>query len=335
MTVIPHIAAETTDAERRRSRAITRLGVLEEICGPPLTALTRIACALTGAASAAVHIVDEDYQHRVAATNAALGRHPRIDAMCGTVVELGHAVFCADASEDERFAHTSFTHGPAPVRFYAAVPLRTSDDVVIGTLCAFDQHAFDLDPLRRQAFEDLAAQAIAQIELRRIALDLGHAASRDPLTGLFNRFALSDRLDHALTRRARHGTDVLAIVADVDDFKPINDLHGHAAGDRVLAKIAQRLARTARMEDTVARVGGDEFVVIAEVGVGCDPVTIVARLRDALDGPVQVDGHELNVCVSLGWAVSGSGEVQKADLLAEADAALYEGKQRFRQSPRD
>ena len=293
----------------RRDDAIARLGVLERAADPGLTALCRLAAYVTGADSAAVHIIDSETQHRVAAENAPLVDHPREDSMCRLVVDADQRIVCADASADARFDYSSFTNGPTPVRFYASVPLRMSDGIVVGSLCTFDSASHDLIERQSALLEDLAEQAGSQIELTRVAAELSDLATRDPLTGAVNRRVLSDRLGQAFARQLRQGGQVLLAMIDIDDFKSFNDTCGHAAGDAILHTVAQRLASALRGQDTVARIGGDEFVVLAETAAGeAAGQQLSERLRGALAGPFQVDGCERAVGVTVGCVIARPGE---------------------------
>ena len=148
-----------------------------------------------------------------------------------------------------------------------------------------------------------------------------YEALHDPLTGLANRTLLRDRLEHALARR-EHGATA-AVFVDLDNFKQINDAHGHAAGDAVLAEIAQRLHTAVRPGDTVARLGGDEFVALCE---GIDEEAALAvgrRLQDAIQIPLGASGTEHRLTASIGIAL---GESDGDALLAAADAATYRAK---------
>jgi GAF domain-containing protein len=161
------------EADRRRAATIARLGVMDRISDPALTALARITAYVTGASASAVHIFDERYQHRIAAFNAPQGHHPAHDSMCRLVVDGGVAIICADATQDPRFDGSTFIQGPEPIRFYASIPLRTAQDhTVVGTLCAFDTAAIELTDTQREILIDLAQQAITQIEFVRVAVEL-------------------------------------------------------------------------------------------------------------------------------------------------------------------
>lgn len=204
-------------------------------------------------------------------------------------------------------------------------------------------HGFvGFDAVRRQVDWDehfvvglrLMTQMVASaLEARTLAERLHDQAFRDPLTGLPNRKLLEDRFQQAAARFQRKGTGVLLAVVDVDDFKQVNDTRGHAVGDRLLCEVGRRLQLAVRATDTVARMGGDEFVVLAEE-CGADALEQLAgRLLSACDAMVEVDGDHLQVGISVGLARGGATPHDLDGLLRAADAAMYraksEGKHRW------
>ena len=204
-------------------------------------------------------------------------------------------------------------------------------------------HGFvGFDAVRRQvAWDDhfivglrLMAQMVASaLEARTLAERLHDQAFRDPLTGLPNRKLLEDRFAQAAGRVRRNGAGILVAVVDVDDFKQVNDSHGHAVGDQLLCEVGRRLQAAVRGTDTVSRMGGDEFVVLAEeCGAGA-LARLAGRLLGACEAPLEVDGQSLQVGLSIGVA-RGEAPVDGLDgLLRAADAAMYrakaEGKHRW------
>ena len=147
-----------------------------------------------------------------------------------------------------------------------------------------------------------------------------HEALHDPLTGLANRTLLRDRLEHALARSARDGTETGVLFIDLDEFKHVNDRFGHAAGDAVLAELGQRLVHAVRPADTVARLGGDEFVVVCEAIDEETALALGQRLEAAIRQPLAVAGE---LSASIGIAL---GREDADSLLATADAAVYAAK---------
>ena len=168
--------------------------------------------------------------------------------------------------------------------------------------------------------EDVTKHRVLEERLTRQALE-------DPLTGLANRTLLMDRLEHALSRIERREHKIALLFMDLDDFKRVNDSLGHSAGDRMLVEVADRIGVCLRPEDTLARFGGDEFVVLLENAEDASAATQVAeRIARGLRAPIAVDGHEVFATFSIGIALGNSGKVDAEYLLRGADAAMYRGK---------
>jgi diguanylate cyclase (GGDEF)-like protein len=164
---------------------------------------------------------------------------------------------------------------------------------------------------------------------RRLAAregQLRRQAFTDPLTGLANRLLFSDRLTHVLQLHERDRRPVALVYLDLDRFKPVNDSHGHAAGDALLIAVAERLRTATRTVDTVARLGGDEFAVLLEDTD--DPAQTAARITAALAPAFTVAGVAHHVQASIGTAavIATEDGISADDLLARADAAMYHAK---------
>ena len=161
---------------------------------------------------------------------------------------------------------------------------------------------------------------------RHVERMISHLAFHDPLTGLANRTLLRDRLQNSLDRTRRAGGLVAVIYLDLDDFKLVNDRLGHPAGDRLLQLVATRLQGLLRPADTLARIGGDEFVVLSDRVPSLDAaIAIAERLATALAPPFDFEAARVSVTASIGVAVGDAGT--DADrLLAHADRAMYKAK---------
>jgi diguanylate cyclase (GGDEF)-like protein/PAS domain S-box-containing protein len=169
-------------------------------------------------------------------------------------------------------------------------------------------------------FSDITERKVAE---ERVA----HLAHYDALTDLPNRALLIDRLGQAIKAAERHGSKVAAIFVDLDRFKAINDSLGHDTGDELLQTVAKRLGAAMRAHDTVARMGGDEFVVVLpELQHSRDAVTVAHKLIEALAHPLNLQGHEITVTASMGISVYPDDAADVHDLLRNADAAMYEAK---------
>jgi diguanylate cyclase (GGDEF)-like protein len=169
-------------------------------------------------------------------------------------------------------------------------------------------------------------RALARDNAARIKLEgeLSYRASHDPLTGLPNRRRFVERLDGALGLAARRPIAVLFV--DLDDFKTINDSLGHPAGDAMLVAVAERLQRLLRADDLAARLGGDEFGIILEGSDGRAAEHVADRLLAALDEPVEIEGRAIQPRASIGIVDGSAAGVTAAQLLSDADIAMYQAK---------
>jgi diguanylate cyclase (GGDEF)-like protein len=216
-----------------------------------------------------------------------------------------------------------------------------SHEIPIVVLSGVDDHQLALEALQEGAQDYLLKHAVTgdllwrslrfAIERKRNQLLVERQALIDPLTGLANRTLFRDRLAHALAGIGRTHGRVGVLFLDVDRFKLVNDALGHEAGDELLIGIAERIGKAVRVTDSVARVGGDEFLVLASDlgGVG-EAVELAERLADSIRPSFQVRGSELHVTASIGIALTSDATVSAVDLVRDADVAMYRAKERGR-----
>jgi diguanylate cyclase (GGDEF)-like protein/PAS domain S-box-containing protein len=166
-------------------------------------------------------------------------------------------------------------------------------------------------------------------EQHRSMAELKLRASHDALTGLLNRAALEEEARHRVARVRETGSLVGALFVDLDDFKLVNDVHGHDVGDTVLSVVAQRITSATRLTDLVARQGGDEFVVVLEPLASPDVADqLAARLLEVIAEPIAAEEVTVSVKASIGVVVlDGASDASLAGLLRKADNAMYESKQ--------
>ncbi|MCJ2079026.1 EAL domain-containing protein [Methylobacterium sp. E-016] len=163
-----------------------------------------------------------------------------------------------------------------------------------------------------------------------------HMALHDALTGLPNRALLHDRLNQALGYAARNHAPFAVLACDLDRFKAVNDSFGHPAGDALLRVVAERMRAVVRSYDTVARLGGDEFaIVVPHLAEPCSANAIANRLIAAVSEPIDLDGHRVEIGVSIGFTVCIDGDVGSDELFKRADIALYEAKAAGRNTYRE
>jgi diguanylate cyclase (GGDEF)-like protein len=241
------------------------------------------------------------------------------EGVLGAVFSSGRPVLVAGGGPD--YVHRRLRYRTDS---YLALPL-TGQTGVLGVAAFTDRRdgsafsAYDLSALRLLA--DPAALALTAQKLRHSADEVTRLASIDPLTGLFNRRYFDTRLEAEL-QRARRNTDPLTLLmVDIDNFKAINDDHGHVVGDRLLRCVAERLRRGVRIFDVCARYGGDEFAILMPSSSIDTAVLVAERIRTSVDG--HCAHGTAGVTVSIGVAHSDGRE---RELLSIADRALLEAK---------
>ena len=155
-----------------------------------------------------------------------------------------------------------------------------------------------------------------------------YQAQHDGLTGLANRLLLNERLSQSLARVGRHGYDFALLAVDLDHFKPVNDQYGHQAGDQVLQEVAQRMRAQTRINDLVARTGGDEFIVLLDGTISEENIKTVAnKIISAISQPMDFADFQCQIGASIGAALYPKNGTDAQSLLMAADQALYRAKQ--------
>ncbi len=241
------------------------------------------------------------------------------------------AVSCIDIRQDVHWAgHLQHAeqHG---LRAYHAQPILCSQGSILGMFNMY----FKESRAPRETEMNIASSAIrlAAITLERHQANekIGHMAYHDALTGLPNRILLKDRLNQAIVHAQRIKDGVALLFIDLDQFKLINDSLGHHIGDRLLQAVAQRLQFCMRKDDTLARFGGDEFVlVLMSPADGHSAGQVAEKIRDTLQPPISVEGHELHVGCSIGISLYPDDGDDTETLMRNADIAMYHAKERGR-----
>ena len=222
-----------------------------------------------------------------------------------------------------RFADNPFVISGPEIRFYAGAPLVNPEGLTLGTLCVLDLAPRTISSDKQRIMERLAETVVTTLELRRTVNRVRRLALTDALTGLANRAALIDALDHVIGYSRRHGGTFGLLYLDLDGFKQVNDSLGHGVGDAVLHEVAQTLKLSLRQEDMVARLGGDEFAVLL-VGVEVDAEKAALRIRTDVESAMI--SRQWAVTASVG-AMSFHAAPQSVDeALAAADALMYRAK---------
>jgi diguanylate cyclase (GGDEF)-like protein/PAS domain S-box-containing protein len=168
-------------------------------------------------------------------------------------------------------------------------------------------------------------------ERKRYEAQLEYQANYDELTGLSNRNLLLDRLKQALPYAERHGREVAVLFINLDHFKFVNDSLGHNVGDGLLKVVAERLATCVRPDDTVARQGGDDFIIVlADLATGQDSVLVAQKIQNAVSQPLDLEGHDLKVSCSIGISIHPKDGKDIQTLLKNAELAMFRAKEHGR-----
>jgi diguanylate cyclase (GGDEF)-like protein len=257
-----------------------------------------------------------------------LGEGPCLEAY-----QTGEAVAVPDLRDESRFRKFTPRALEAGLVAVFTFPLRNGNQQ-LGALDLYRNTPGPLDAATMDAAQTLADVAAAYLLNAQARADLRDSSDRsreralhDALTGLPNRILLLERLDHAVLRGRRSGKLAAVLFADLDRFKLVNDLYGHGVGDQLLIAVAERLSAVLRPGDTLARMSGDEFVILCEDLDGPTQVDVIAdRIGAAIAAPFVLSGIEVDVTASVGIAHSGPGDQLSEELLKDADTAMYQAK---------
>jgi diguanylate cyclase (GGDEF)-like protein len=284
--------------------------------------------------------------HYVAASNEAALRFEALqselgEGPCMEAFRTGRSVSVADLRTETRFPKFAPRALEAGLVAVFAFPLRSGSQ----PLGALDLYRDEPGRLSAEALDtaqvlaDVAAayliNAQARVDLRRSSEQSREQAMHDALTGLPNRLLFLERLDHAVRRAGGSSRTAAVLFVDLDRFKLVNDAHGHGVGDELLVAVADRLSSELRPGDTLARMSGDEFVVLcenldgrSEVAVRRQVDGIAGRIGAAIASPFVLSGVEVGVTASVGIALSGPRTEPSEQLLVDADAAMYQAKRK-------
>ncbi len=356
------IKPEKPGNEAERLAALHRYQVLDSEQDAAFDDLVAIAASICGVGQGMVSLVDADRQWFKSAMGIPRDSTPREESFCAhAILDEGSVLVVPDATQDERFIGNPLVEGPEGIRFYAGAPLLSGEGYPIGTLCVFDRVPQRIGPVQIEALKALSRQVTHLLELRRAntelslhirerqwyednlqryheALevqirDLSEQTRTDPLTELPNRRAFTAALETAIGKSSAGGLPLAVAVLDIDHFKLVNDLHGHAEGDKVLVELASLLRAQFSGGGMAARYGGEEFVMLFP-GATLQQASLQCEfLREAISVlPVGVP-----VTVSIGVAQLRPRCDDTASVLKRADDALYTAKQggRNRVSPGD
>ena len=325
--------------EEQRLIALRRYRILDTEPEPQFDRVVDIAKRRFNVPIALLTFLDANRNFFKARCDLPMSESPREISFCGYTILDDKVMVVRDATADERFADNPLVVGDYHIRFYAGAPLTSSSGYRIGTVCLLDTEPrplFSEDDARD--LRDLAALVSDQLELRLIVGDVyqeiqtrraaeaeaHRIAFHDRLTGLPNRTHLQSIIAEGLPFPVQGVLAALAI--DLDDFKGVNDALGNDAGDELLRKTTETITSTVGARSFVARINGDEFIVLLD-GSSPDAIHAMAQtVAERLEAPLLIGGHILANSVSIGLAFAEPCDPNLGTLLKNADYALRAAK---------
>jgi len=311
--------ARPADEDTRIDR-LQSLKILDTPAEERFDRLTRIAARLFRVPIALVSLVDEDRLWFKSAQGINSSETPRDTSFCGHAILGDDILVVPDATADARFRDNPIVTADLNIRFYAGCPLKAADGSTLGTLCLMDRQPREFSEEDMALLRDLAH--MAERELAAVEM-----ATMDELTMLSNRRGFESLSSHALELSRRFQKPAALLYFDLDQFKQINDTFGHAEGDRALKAFAQLLKLTFRESDVLGRLGGDEFAVLMTNVSNAELENALERLHKTVEKYNKEAKRGYGIDFSFGKVgFDASGHADVADLMAQADALMYQQK---------
>ncbi|MBU6459294.1 MAG: sensor domain-containing diguanylate cyclase [Proteobacteria bacterium] len=307
--------------EQARLEALWSLGILDTPTEERFDRLTRMAKRIFDVPIALVSLVDEDRQWFKSCQGLEVRETSRDVSFCHHAIKEDGPLIVPDALEDARFSSNSLvTHEPK-IRFYAGCPIKAVNGYKLGTLCIIDQKPryFTGDDIK--VLVDLASMVEREVAVMQLA-------TMDELTNVSNRRGFMMLSEHALQLGRRQNLPISLVFMDLDKFKLVNDMLGHAEGDRVLISFARQMKRAYRDSDILARLGGDEFAALLINTTKEKAEEAVTRLRQLVRAAALEANRGYDILFSAGVVEFIPEQHDSIDaLLADGDLLMYETKQ--------
>jgi diguanylate cyclase (GGDEF)-like protein len=314
-------AAAKPPEEAKRLAALHALQILDTEPEERFDRITRLAQRLFDTQMSAVTLIDSDRAWLKSEVGLGGRDHDVKTSFCAhAILDPSHAMVVGDATNDPRFADNPAVLNDPNVRFYAGQPIAAPGGEPLGTLCVFDNRTRDVTDFDSEALAELGA--MVEAEIASLSLAIG-----DELTGLSNRRGFEMLGERLFAAARRLELPVSAIYADLDNLKPVNDTHGHEAGDKALRDAAAVLTASMRASDLIARLGGDEFCALLVGAAATAAPTLIGRVAENLVVQNAAADDPWELSMSLGLAETPAGaEVDLWDLVKRADAEMIAAK---------
>jgi diguanylate cyclase (GGDEF)-like protein len=329
--------------EEARLTALHTYAILDTLPEESFNDIAKLAAHVCGTDKSMVSFIDETRKWHKAKHNIAPIEVPRDFAICSRTILTSEPLIVNDTLENPETKLIGMVCNPPYVRFYAGVPLLTENNLALGTLCVVDTKPREINKEQVVALEMLARQVMqllklhqsviqleqekheleaSKSELKLLNKQLEHISTTDELTSLRNRRSFTLISKNEITRSNETGDALSLIIIDIDHFKRFNDTHGHAFGDKVLAKVAAILKEQTANGHFCARYGGEEFIVLMPKTSISEATLYAEKYRHAISS-ANLKGHSIKV--SIGIAQHKANQSPNV-LFQSADTALFQAK---------
>lgn len=306
--------------EEERLKSLYMIDLLDVRDEERFERLTRIGQKLFQVPIAVINLLDRDRQWALACQGLSGREMSRDISFCAHAILQQEPLIVSDARQDERFYDNPLVTGEPYIRFYVGYPVHLPDGAVVGTLCLVNSEPRDFTPEDIATLKDLAF--IVEDEFQVINM-----AMTDSLTAIPNRRGFYRSGEKRFKEYQQQNKPFSILYFDLDKFKPINDMWGHAEGDEVLKVFAAQLRQLTGAKDITGRLGGDEFAVL--LASGNDAAAFQTRLHNSLNGWNQRSGKPYNINYSYGVINSDDGDFSSLlEMIKESDSVMYSEKRR-------
>ncbi len=303
--------AKLPQNEEQRLAVLRQLNILDTPIEERFERITRMVCRSLKVPIAAISIINESRQWFKSIQGLNASETPREIAFCAHAILRDELLLVQDATQDERFADNPLVTDEPFIRFYAGYPLNLGQDLHVGTLCAIDRVPRELSAeeqeilydLSKMVESELAAIALseAQVQLIQELGELERVAMVDSLTRLWNRLGIETLLKREWDYATRKDSPMAIVMIDFDNFKQINDQHGHLVGDEVLQGSSRLIISVLRSYDILGRWGGDEFMLILPGSSREQTAMLLERIQAAIaQNPVPTSAGPMTISLSMG-----------------------------------
>ncbi|MBZ6384434.1 MULTISPECIES: sensor domain-containing diguanylate cyclase [Pantoea] len=306
--------------EEERLKSVYMIDLLDTRDDERFERLTRIGQKLFQVPIAAINLLDRDRQWTLACQGLS-GREMKRDiSFCGHAILQKEPLIISDARLDERFHDNPLVTGEPFIRFYAGYPVHLPDGSVAGTLCLVNSEPRVFTEQDIASLKDLAFIVEDEFQIINMAMT-------DSLTDIPNRRGFYHSGEKRFSEFQQSDKALSILYFDLDKFKPINDMWGHAEGDEVLKVFSAQLRKLLGPKDIVGRLGGDEFAVL--LASGNEPATFLNRLRESLNAFNQHTSKPYNINYSYGVISASPGKYASLnEMIKESDSVMYSEKRR-------